>query len=233
MVYNWREYLLRLALPCHCLLCGADDPGGLGLCPGCRADLPWLASGCPRCAVPLAVPGQPCGACQTHPPPFDATVALFHYAPPVDGLVQQLKFGQGLHLARLFAGLLAERLAGASRPEYILPVPLHPRRQRERGFNQAVEIARPLARHLGCRVDVASCARTRATPPQAQLSAAQRRRNLRDAFRLTRPITARHIALLDDVMTTGSTLAALAGLLRRAGAERIDVWVCARTTREG
>lgn len=231
MVYKWRERLQQLILPGHCLLCRANDPNGIGLCPGCRADLPWLAPGCPRCALPLTSADQPCGACQTRPPPFDASFALFHYAPPLDGLVQQLKFGQGLHLARLFAELLAERLADAPRPDCILPVPLHPRRQRERGFNQALEIARPLARRLGCRVDVATCVRTRATPPQAQLSAAQRRRNLRDAFRLAQPLQAPHIALLDDVMTTGSTLAALASLLREAGAERIDIWVCARTTR--
>lgn len=232
MVYNWSVLLQRLILPSHCVLCQADDPSGLHLCPDCRADLPWLAAGCPRCAVPLAVPGQPCGACQTRPPPFDTAVALFDYAPPLDGLVQQFKFGQGLYLARLFAGLLAERLADTPRPDCILPVPLHPHRQRERGFNQALEIARPLARRLGCRVDVTTCVRARATPPQTQLSAARRRRNLRDAFRLARPLAARHIALLDDVMTTGSTLAALAGLLRQAGAERIDVWVCARTTRD-
>lgn len=232
MVYNWSGLLHRLLLPSHCLLCQAADPSGLGLCPDCRADLPWLASGCPRCALPLAASDQPCGTCQTHPPPFDSSVALWHYAPPVDGLIQQLKFGQGLHLVRLFAELLAERLIEAPRPDCILPVPLHPRRQRERGFNQALEIARPLARHLGCRVDAVSCVRTRATPPQAQLSASQRRRNLRDAFALTRPLPGRHIAVLDDVMTTGSTLAALAELLRRAGAERIDVWVCARTTRD-
>lgn len=231
MVYNWGRYIQWL-LPSHCILCGADDPGGLSLCPDCRADLPWLARGCPHCALPLATPDQPCGACQTRPPPFDATVALFHYAPPVDALIQQFKFGQGLHLARLFAGLLADRLADAPRPDCILPVPLHPLRQRERGFNQALEIAHPLARRLGCRVDAASCVRTRATPPQAQLSAAQRRRNLRGAFAMARPLPGRHIALLDDVMTTGSTLATLASLLRRAGAERVDVWVCARTVRE-
>lgn len=233
MVYNWKNILRSLILPSHCLLCRTTDPDGPGLCPGCRADLPWLSPGCPRCALPLTTaPGLACGACQTRPPPFDTTLALFHYAPPVDELIQQLKFGQGLHLARLFAGLLAERLADAPRPDCILPVPLHPRRQRERGFNQALEIARPLARRLGCRVDAVCCVRARATPPQARLSAAQRRRNLRDAFVLTRPLPGRHIALLDDVMTTGSTLAAIAGLLRRAGAERIDVWVCARTTRD-
>lgn len=232
MVYNWPEWLQQLALPSHCILCQAADPSGLNLCPDCRIDLPWLAPGCPRCALPLAAPGQPCGACQRHSPSFDSSTALFHYAPPVDTLVQQLKFRQGLHLARLFAELLAERLADTPRPDCILPVPLHPRRQRERGFNQALEIARPLARRLGCRVDIATCVRARATPPQTQLSAAQRRHNLHDAFRLARPLADRHIAVLDDVMTTGSTLNTLAGLLRRAGAERIDVWVCARTTRD-
>ncbi|MFN2308278.1 MAG: phosphoribosyltransferase family protein [Gammaproteobacteria bacterium] len=234
MVYNWLDGLRQRWLPGHCILCQAADPSGLHLCHDCRADLPWLAPGCPRCALPTPVPGQPCGACQARPPAFDSSTALFRYAAPLDTLVQQLKFGQGLHLARLFAALLgehlAERPADAPRPDAILPVPLHPQRQRVRGFNQALEIARPLARRLGCRLEATACVRERATPSQTRLHAAQRRRNLRGAFRLTGPLPGRHIAILDDVMTTGSTLDALARQLRQAGAEHIEVWVVARAT---
>ena len=228
MVYKWVNYLQQRLLPSRCTLCLAADPTGLSLCRDCRADLPWLALSCPRCALPLVAPGQACGACQTRPPGFDRSVALFQYAPPIDHLIQQFKFGQGLYLARLFAALLAERLHDSARPDCVIPVPLHPSRQRARGFNQALEIARPLARHLDCRLDHCSCRRTRATPAQSLLQAAQRRRNLRGAFALARPLTARHVALVDDVMTTGSTLEALAKTLRTAGVETIEVWVCAR-----
>lgn len=228
MVYNWPLWLQRRLLPCHCRLCLAPDPGDLGLCAGCLKDLPWLISACPRCARPLPQPDRPCGHCQRLPPAFDRAIALFRYAAPLDTLLLQLKFGRAVHLARLFAALLAERVRAETPPDCLLPVPLHPGRQRERGFNQAIEIARPLAGQLGCRLDLNTCIRTRATPAQSRLSAHARRRNLRGAFTLTRA-PARHVVLLDDVMTTGSTLNELATLLRRGGAERIDVWVCART----
>jgi ComF family protein len=136
-----------------------------------------------------------------------------------------------LHHARMFAALLATRLAKVSPPDCIIPIPLHPSRQRERGFNQAIEIARPLSQHMGCHLDIETCIRTQPTPPQSLLSGSQRRNNLRGAFALTRPLQARHVALIDDVMTTGSTLNAVSNLLRHGGAKRIDVWVCARTHR--
>lgn len=233
MVYNWPYILQHWRLPRHCVLCLAADPSGLNLCPACRDDLPWLTNTCPRCALPMPRPEQLCGACQQHPPRFDTGTALFQYAPPIDRLLLQLKFAAGLHHAHLFAALLATRLAESPKPDCIIPIPLHPSRQRERGFNQAVEIARPLAKQLGCHLDLRTCIRTRPTPSQALLSASQRRSNLRGAFALTRPLQARHIALVDDVMTTGSTLNALSNLLRHAGAERLDVWVCARTCRPG
>lgn len=234
MVYNRPRILQGWRLPSHCILCLAADPSGLNLCAACRDDLPWLKSACPRCALPMPGAQQLCGACQRHPPRFDTGIALFQYAPPIDRLLLQLKFAAGLHHARLFAALLATRLlVNAPKPDCIIPVPLHPRRQRERGFNQAVEIARPLAKQLGCQLDLQTCIRTRSTPSQATLSASQRRNNLRGAFSLTRPLQARHVALVDDVMTTGSTLNALSNLLRHAGAERIDVWLCARTCRAG
>ena len=227
MVYNWRKSFQDCLLPRHCRLCQAPDPSDRGVCDDCLADLPRITTGCLRCGRSLAAAGSHCGRCQRHPPAFDRCIALFRYATPLDGLLLQLKFGQAVHLARTFASLFAERLRDQARPDAILPVPLHPARQRERGFNQAIEIARPLARQLGCMLDLDTCVRARATPPQTRLSAGARRRNLRGAFRLTRA-PASHIALLDDVMTTGSTLNEIAALLRDGGAQRIDVWICAR-----
>lgn len=229
MVYNWRNSPLTPQLSAHCILCLGPDHSGFNLCTACRRDLPWLASACPACALPLPAGVNLCGACQRRRHAFDSCIAAFSYAAPIDALVQQLKFGAHLYLARLFARLLAERLRNAPRPDCIIPVPLHPARQRERGFNQALEIARPLAAYLGCRLAHDSCIRARQTPPQTSLTAGQRRRNLRDAFAVRLPLQGRHLALVDDVMTTGSTLDALARLLRGAGAERIDVWLCART----
>lgn len=227
MVYDWRKNFQDCLLPCHCRLCETPDPSDRGLCDDCLADLPRVTAACTRCAGSVAVAGPLCGRCQQRPPPFDRCVALFRYAAPLDGLLLQLKFGRAVHLARTFATLFAERLRDEPRPDAILPVPLHPARQRERGFNQAIEIARPLARQLGCRLDLDTCTRARATPPQTRLSAGARRRNLRGAFGLTRP-PAGHIALLDDVMTTGSTLNEISALLRDGGTQRIEVWICAR-----
>lgn len=227
MVYNWRNALQQLLLPGHCRLCLAPDREDRGICAACLADLPRTPIPCPHCARPLAAAGPACGQCQQRPPAFDRCIALFPYTAPLDGLLLQLKFAQAVHLARTFAALFADRLRDEPIPDALVPVPLHPARQRERGFNQAIEIARPLAARLGCALDLDTCVRGRATPPQTRLSAGARRRNLRGAFRLTRP-PARHIALLDDVMTTGSTLNELAARLRDGGAQRIDVWVCAR-----
>jgi len=125
------------------------------------------------------------------------------------------------------AEALMERV-GDSAPEALVPVPLHRARLRERGFNQAVEIARPLAARLGIELDLNCCERVRNTAEQTRLDAAQRSRNLRDAFRVVRQVPYRHVAIVDDVLTTGSTVASLAGTLRAAGVEEIEVWSCAR-----
>ncbi|WJW75722.1 ComF family protein [Thiohalobacter sp. IOR34] len=231
MVYNWLEALqLRLWVP-HCLLCGGPGSDGLDLCSGCRRELPRPAAACPRCATPLpaGTGDRPCGRCLQAPPAFDAARAALLYRPPVDSLITGLKFATRLAHARLLGELLAERLAAEPRPDCILPVPLHPARQRQRGFNQAIEIARFSARRLGLPLELDSCRRLRATLPQSGLSSGDRRRNLRGAFGLQRPPAGRHIAILDDVMTTGSTADALARVLKAAGAERVELWVCART----
>lgn len=234
MVYNWLNFS-RTWWPwrTRCCLCQGVDGSDLGLCSACLSDLPRLEPACPRCAMPLAHAAAMCALCQQHAPAFDSCQALFAYAPPLDQLIWQLKFHQALHLARLFAGLLAERLRNQNRPDVIIPVPLHPRRLRQRGYNQALEIARPLAAALNCQLDLNSCRRVANNPPQAGLDASQRRANVRDAFLLTGDPSARSVALVDDVMTTGSTVNALARLLRRAGVQEIQVWVCARAVGKG
>lgn len=223
------EYQL---LPPICLLCGAPGSQGLDLCAGCAADLPRPQPACERCgdALPPSL-ATLCGRCQRQPPVYDRTVAAVRYAAPVDRLIVALKFHGRLAAARLLAELLRAAVSGVEPPQALIPVPLHPTRLRERGFNQALELARPLARELGLPLWTDVVCRQRRTAAQSGTDYAARRRNVRAAFALVRPPPARHVALVDDVMTTGSTLAELSGVLKRAGVTTIQLWVCARTQR--
>jgi ComF family protein len=187
-----------------------------------------MATACACCGTPLPVAGR-CGRCLVRPPAFDTVESLYRYEQPVIHLIHALKFDAKLHLALTLGGLLADHIATlpGARPDKLVPVPMHPRRLGERGYNQALELARPLARRLGVAVDFTSCQKIRYVAPQATLSARQRRKNIRGAFCVTSAIGARHVAIVDDVMTTGATAGELARTLKKAGVGRVDVWVCA------
>ena len=225
-----------LLAPPTCCLCGGPGqavPGsawGLDLCVHCEAACPTLPKACPRCALPRPGDGAsgPCADCTVQPPPFDATWAPFAYGPPVDALVRELKFHNALPHARVLGMLIAARRRPAGElPDAVIPVPLSRARFAERGFNQATEIARHAARHLGLPLRTGLLRRTRDTRAQTGLGAADRRANLRDAFRVVGPPPAR-VALVDDVLTTGSTAAEAARALKTAGAARVELWVAAR-----
>jgi ComF family protein len=227
----WRSAanaLQRFALPLHCLLCGGPGGDELDLCRDCAAELPRNRTCCARCALPLAVPAALCGQCQRHPPPWDAAWVPFRYAWPLDRLESRFKFAADLAAGRVLSALWRRELA-ADRPQLIVPMPLHPARLRQRGYNQAMELARPLAQVLEVPVRHDALLRTRATKAQTELGAIARRRNVRGAF-AAKPgvLWPEHVALLDDVMTTGATLAEAARVLRRAGVRRVDVWALAR-----
>lgn len=230
-VNKWTGIIQEWLYPPTCLLCGDPGHGGLDLCRPCAEALPYIGVACPRCALPLAAPVPLiCGACQKKPPVFQAAYALLRYdeTGPSGHLIKSLKFGDRHAGARLLGALLAERLAQRpDLPEAIIPVPLHPSRYVKRGFNQSIEIARTVSRHLKIPLDPESCRRTRATAPQASLPAGERRKNVRGVFAV-QGLPYRHVAILDDVVTTGSTVNEIARILRRAGAERIEVWACAR-----
>lgn len=220
--------LLDLLLPRACLLCGATTPEPL--CAACSAELPHLdEQACPCCAEPLAMPAPACGHCLASPPTFDATFAALRYAYPLDHLVQALKFRRRLASAEFFARAM---LAG-TRPagDLILPVPLSRQRLHARGFNQALEIARPLARALDFPLDSTSLLRTRETPPQSRLPWRIRQRNVAQAFACTRDLSGLNVIVVDDVMTTGATLNAVARTLKDHGAARVINWVAARAVR--
>lgn len=230
MVYNWLKFIQNKLYPYHCVLCGQPGVDGLDLCPGCYASLPGKANACMRCGMPLEQAGTLCGLCHRHPPPYLISHIPFFYASPLDHLLQQLKFHQRLHLATLLGQLMAEglKVRGGPLPECLLPVPLHADRLRERGYNQALELARVISCHLGIAVDAELCRRHRSTAPQTSLDGDERRKNLRGAFVVRKGELPRHVAIIDDVVTTGTTVKELAKTLRRAGVEVVEVWACAR-----
>jgi ComF family protein len=179
------------------------------------------------------VGGTECGRCIGDPPDFDATLAVFAYAFPADVLVQGLKFRGELALAPFLASELhAECGATGSAPcgvDLVIPVPLHALRLRERGYNQAMEIARSIGARLGVPVAADLCERVRDTPAQLGLPWKERRENVRGAFSCRRALDGRRVAVVDDVMTTGATLGEVASTLKRFGAARVVNWVVART----
>ena len=176
----------------------------------------------------MPAPGE-CGDCLRRSPALTHTCAVFVYGFPLDRLIPRFKFHRDLAAGRLMAELMAGALGTTPRPDAIVPVPLHARRMRERGYDQALELARPLAAALGLPLRSDLLQRVRATAPQSELDAGQRQRNLAKAFAArNEAIPLQHVALVDDVMTTGATLEAAARALQGAGVQRVDAWVCAR-----
>lgn len=231
MVYNWLLSLQHKWFPTSCRLCRAPGQLGLELCESCRAELPWLAHACRRCAMPLPpeTSATICSGCQKSSSPLTECRALFTYNPPIDHWIQSLKFEQDLAAGQLLGRLLAESMLreGDIRSASLLPVPLHRKRLSDRGYNQAMEIARPLAR-CGYQVETRCCTRTRNTGAQSGLSADARKGNMREAFSVDQPVGGRHFILIDDVLTTGNTLYELARALKGAGAGSVKAWVVAR-----
>jgi ComF family protein len=232
MVYQWVKSVRRWLLPPVCSLCDADGEGMLDLCTACRDELPYNTCACQRCAVPLTDPtAHLCGQCLERHWYFERTVAPFLYQPPVSSLITALKFRGRLAPARLLGALAADFIEQQQihLPEALIPVPLHPSRLRHRGYNQALEIARILGGRLRIPVEKTACIRRRPTAAQLGLSAGERRRNLRRAFAWRGATPWSHVAVVDDVMTTGHTANEICRVLRAAGIERVEVWCVART----
>jgi ComF family protein len=221
--------LLAAWLPLPCLFCGAADTHH-GVCAGCVGDLPGRGvPRCPVCAIP-APQAQRCGACLRAPPAFARTVAAADYAWPLDAAIARFKYGRDLALVAGLGAVLRACVFDAPRPDVLLAMPLSVARLRERGFNQAAEIAKALAAPLHLPVALDAVQRTRETPPQASLPLDERGRNVRGAFAVrAEAVAGRHVAIVDDVMTTGASLDELARTLRGAGAGEVACWVLART----
>ena len=218
--------IARRLLPQSCALCGAVA-GNEQICGPCDAELPWLARGrCAVCALPLAT-GSVCGACLDSPPRYARVVAPFSYGYPLDAVIRAYKYGGRLAYARLLGSALAAVATGDA--DAIVAMPLSDARLAERGFNQALEIARVVASATGVPLLPFACRKVVDTPPQAALPWTERAKNVRRAFVCDADLTGRRVAVVDDVLTTGATLNELARVLRKAGAVGVEGWVVART----
>lgn len=211
-----------------CLLCATKVDNHLSLCKGCLASLPLAPTPCcPQCG--LETNGEICGYCLKNKPNYDTTHALFSYAYPVDAVLQHYKYNHALYLSQTLGRLLQEKMVVID-CDILIPMPLHPNRIKERGFNQSLEISKVIAKHHHINLDYTSCSRVRNTPPQASLAPKERIKNMKDAFACTADLSGLHIAIIDDVMTTGASLNALSKTLKQAGAITVTCYVVARTS---
>lgn len=225
---NLVDSLVRAALPPRCTLCGTTTPGAL-LCEPCAAELPWNTPCCPGCALPTAS-GALCPACAQAAEPYDAAFSALRFEGPVQRAVHGLKYSARFLNAALLASLMAQPLKQrlGPLPQLLLPMPLARGRQFKRGYNQAQQLAAELGKALAIPVNTIAAKRLRTTEDQIGKSRRERQANVKGAFTLSADVTGQHIALVDDVMTTGATLAELSRAARAAGAARIEVWTAAR-----
>ncbi len=221
-------------MPRRCVFCGVRSCAEeKSVCSSCRTDLPWIEYSCKRCAEPLPVEtpnAVNCAACQRRPPPLIMSVAPLEYSFPIDAAIKALKFNRKLFYAPALSEILCA--SSSSLPaniDVILPVPLHWRRKAMRGFNQASELGKPLARYLGLPL-LKGVRRHHATPFQSGLAASERLKNLRQAFATNGPVAYKHVLIVDDVITTGATTRQLANVLLTNGAEKVSALAVARAT---
>jgi ComF family protein len=235
---NLFHYLKKMEawlLPYTCILCKNLTNHSRDLCEPCHQRLPILTNPCLRCAHPLmeTTKDNYCQACQLHARPMDTTYALFLYQAPITQLILELKFKHMLINARILGELMAYQIkhqwyAQKPLPDIIMPIPLHVSRLKERGFNQALEIARPIAKYIQRPLNYQAAQRIKSTAAQATLNAIERQQNIQNAFVLTESLNHQHIAVVDDVITTGETIMEFCHTLKQNGVRKIDVWSCAR-----
>ncbi len=231
-VNNWCNIIQYSLLPPSCILCGNQGMERMDLCQPCYNGLLTQGSHCYCCAKRFASDSadqQLCGDCQKNPPAFDKTYVPFVHQGAIRYLINHCKFEGAYKNTRLLGSLLADYLANnAELPELIIPVPLHPKRYRQRGFNQTLEMAKIIAQRLSIPIDNNCCLHVKNTPHQISLSGKQRHKNIKNSFQMASTPKAKHIAILDDVLTTGATANELARVIKATGVSHVDVWVCAR-----
>lgn len=223
-----RLYNKLLAQPCF--LCG-DITSATVLCTACHQDLPRLGPSCRQCALPLPS-GETCGQCLRYPPIQHASYAIFRYQQPINSCITAFKFHQHLAFSHYFASQMSQQQQQRENlPDCLMPIPLHPRRIRHRGFNQSAELAKIIGQQLGLKVDLFQLKRIRHTLAQSDLSLKARKQNIKQAFQYRCIAPPESVALIDDVMTTGQTVSEASRCLLANGVKRVEVWTIARAIR--
>lgn len=218
-----------LRLPTICILCAHYHRGAFSVCSDCRKLLSPMGPACAYCATALPDDTFPlCGQCGKNKPDFDQAVAAYHFTEPLRTLMHHFKYQEGLYLSHFLADLMLQRKPTSIHlTQCLIPVPMHPQRLQHRGFNQAVELAKYLAKRLQLPCDLRHCKKIINTAPQVTLTGKQRRKNLAGSFAVL-PLPFQHVTVIDDLLTTGSTVNSLAKALKNSGVHTVDVWCCAR-----
>lgn len=225
-IRRWINHSLDSIIPASCILCG-DKASNLAVCNDCIDSIPTQEHTCPRCAYPLSVSAS-CGQCLLHPPEQNSSFSLFLYQNPVDRLIAEMKYHDKIHLCHFFAELMSQQLILRTQPQALIPVPLHAKRLRERGYNQSVELSQALSTRLNIPTLTDHISRIKNTSPQARLPYKKRKQNLKGAFSIEQSDLPEHVAIIDDVLTSGHTANEVARTLRKAGVMIIEVWTIAR-----
>jgi len=231
-IYFVTFYQMGSIFSSNCVLCGSSTREKISLCLACQDDLPRIEGACTKCGIPVVSNESMCGKCLHEPPIVDYTFSMYHYESPVDSLITQLKFKQQLSSAAIL-GVLMEKLLRKDLvingcPDVILPVPLHKGRLSQRGFNQSLEISKPISDGLNIPIDYLLARRIKSTKSQMDLRANERKRNIKGCFQVRLMPAYQHVVLVDDVVTTGSTTNELAKALKKSGVEKVGVWAVAR-----
>lgn len=215
-----------------CRLCNQYHRQALAICKNCIESFIPLGTACQYCANPLPDKGfSICGACIRQRPHFDDVCVAYRFEEPLRGLIHEFKYQQGLYLTKTLTTIIGHALAKETplfKPECLIPIPMHPSRLKERGFNQAAVLAKALARQYDIPCNLRHCKKIINTAAQASLNSRERRMNLRKSFTV-KPLPYTHVALVDDLLTTGSTANELAAMLKKSGVKRVSLWCCART----
>lgn len=234
MVNKWLKIVQRfvkhcLQFPIDCLFCCQPSMRAFALCTRCEQLLPWLGAVCPCCALPQDDEQNGC-QCVKKAPSYDALQALFDYAWPIKNIIAKWKYGGQLHFAMMLAHFMIQRLKPRYPIDCVIPVPLHPQKLRQRGFNQSIELAVPIAMHLNIPLDRRSCTRMINTASQSHLDRAGRQKNIKSSyFAISPEFKAKHVLIIEDIVTTGATINALSGALKSQGVQTVEIWCCCRT----
>lgn len=213
-----------------CDLCNLPFVGQHALCDPCIQLFPKINTPCLYCALPLPESqNRICGLCIQHPPQIYQTIIPYPFIEPLRNIIHQFKYHEGLHLSSALSHLIWQHVSLVEKPQLLVPVPIHPKKLKERGFNQSILLTKHLSQWLNLPYDIHLCEKALHTPSQASLSAHTRKINLEYSFKVKKPVSYEHIALVDDVYTTGSTCLSLAAKLLASGAKKVEVWCIART----